>query len=108
MRFLPKFTKTFENPNIKLIKEENYNPEDFFSAIKIKENPELVSNTKAEKEFTAYITKLDKQQLSLQKQLTNKEDKLAKSNGVDKSKLEKLLARKEFIYNEIAKMFGRR
>ena len=24
--FLPKFTKTFENPNIKLIKEENYNP----------------------------------------------------------------------------------
>ena len=31
----------FENQNIKLIKEENYNPEDFFSAIKIKENPEL-------------------------------------------------------------------
>lgn len=70
----------------------------------LKENPELVSNTKAEKEFSAYITKLDKQQLSLQKQLTNKEDKLSKSNGVDKSKLEKLLARKEFIYNEISKI----
>lgn len=38
--FLPKFSKNFENPNITLIKEE-YNPEDFYSAIKIKENPEL-------------------------------------------------------------------
>lgn len=38
--FLPKFSKNFENPNINLIKEE-YNPEDFYGAIKIKENPEL-------------------------------------------------------------------
>ena len=38
--FLPKFSKNFENPNINLIKEE-YNPEDFYTAIKIKENPEL-------------------------------------------------------------------
>ena len=38
--FLPKFSKNFENPNINLIKEE-YNPEDFYSAIKIKENPEF-------------------------------------------------------------------
>lgn len=38
--FLPKFSKSFENPNITLIKDE-YNPEDFYRAIKIKENPEL-------------------------------------------------------------------
>ena len=38
--FLPKFSKSFENPNITLIKDE-YNPEDFYTAIKIKENPEL-------------------------------------------------------------------
>lgn len=38
--FLPKFSKNFENPNITLIKDE-YNPEDFYGAIKIKENPEL-------------------------------------------------------------------
>ena len=38
--FLPKFSKNFENPNITLIKDE-YNPEDFYTAIKIKENPEL-------------------------------------------------------------------
>ena len=38
--FLPKFSKNFENPNITLIKDE-YNPEDFYAAIKIKENPEL-------------------------------------------------------------------
>ena len=33
-------SKNFENTNINLIKEE-YNPEDFYAAIKIKENPEL-------------------------------------------------------------------
>lgn len=38
--FLPNFSKNFENPNINLIKDE-YNPEDFYAAIKIKENPEL-------------------------------------------------------------------
>ena len=38
--FLPKFSKNFENPNITLIKDE-YNPEDFYTVIKIKENPEL-------------------------------------------------------------------
>ena len=38
--FLPKFSKNFENPNINLIKDE-YNPEVFYSAIKIKENPKL-------------------------------------------------------------------
>ena len=38
--FLPDFTKNFENPNITLIKDD-YNPEDFYNAIKIRENPEL-------------------------------------------------------------------
>ena len=38
--FLPNFSKNFENPNINLIKDE-YNPEDFYAAINIKENPEL-------------------------------------------------------------------
>jgi len=44
--FLPKFSKNFENPNINLIKEE-YNPEDFYSAIKIKENPEFAKEKEA-------------------------------------------------------------
>ena len=59
--FLPKFTKTFENPNIKLIKEENYNPEDFFSAIKIKENPELAKEReKGERCYRCYKFRLEK------------------------------------------------
>ena len=59
--FLPKFTKTFENQNIKLIKEENYNPEDFFSAIKIKENPELAKEReKGERCYRCYKFRLEK------------------------------------------------
>ena len=58
--FLPKFSKNFENPNINLIKEE-YNPEDFFSAIKIKENPELAKEReKGERCYRCYKFRLEK------------------------------------------------
>jgi len=70
----------------------------------LKENPELVSNSKAEKEFTSFITKLDRQEMSLQKQLNAKDVKLANASEADKSKLSKFLERKEFIKNEIAKI----
>ena len=71
---------------------------------KLKENPELVSNAKAEKDYINYINKLDKQEMSLQKQLTATDVKLANVSQGDKAKLNKYLERKEFIKNEIAKI----
>lgn len=73
-------------------------------AKQLKENPELVSNIKAEKEYESFIAKLDKQELNLQKQLTAKDVKLASTTEIDKSQLAKFLERKEFIKNEIAKI----
>lgn len=58
--FLPDFTKNFENPNITLIKED-YNPEDFYNAIKIRENPELAKEKeKGERCFRCYEFRLKK------------------------------------------------
>lgn len=58
--FLPDFTKNFENPNITLIKED-YNPEDFYNAIKIRENPELTKEKeKGERCFRCYEFRLKK------------------------------------------------
>jgi len=70
----------------------------------LKENPELVSNTKAEKDFEKFITKLDKQEMALQKQIIEKDVKIANTQEADKSRLAKYLERKEFIKNEIAKI----
>ena len=58
--FLPKFSKKFENPNINLIKDE-HNPEEFYAAIKIKENPELAKEKeKGERCFRCYEFRLKK------------------------------------------------
>lgn len=70
----------------------------------LKENPDLVTNTKAEKDFSNYIARLDKTELNLQKQLTLKDIKLASTSEIDKSKLAKFLERKEYIKNEILKI----
>lgn len=70
----------------------------------LKANPELVSNTKAEKEYVKFMEKLDKQEMHLQKQLALKDVKLENIKEADKTKLAKFLERKEFIKNEIAKI----
>lgn len=70
----------------------------------LKKNPELVANKKAEKDFESFITRLDKQEMKLQKQMTQKDVKLALTQETDKTKLAKYLERKEFIKNEIAKI----
>jgi len=58
--FLPDFTKNFENPNINLIKDD-YKPEDFYSAIKIRGNPELAKEKeKGERCFRCYEFRLKK------------------------------------------------
>ena len=70
----------------------------------LKANPELVSNAKAEKEFERLLSHLDKQEMSLQKQINQKDVKLETTKEADKSNLSKFLERKEFIKNEIAKI----
>lgn len=70
----------------------------------LKENPELVTNTKAEKDFEKFIAKLDKQEMALQRQIVEKDVKIANTQESDNTKLAKYLERKEFIKNEIAKI----
>lgn len=70
----------------------------------LKQTPELVGNVKAEKEFSRFMEKLDKQEMNLQKQINQKDIKLESTKEADKSKLAKILERKEFIKNEIAKI----
>lgn len=70
----------------------------------LKANPELLKNTKAEKEYTNFIAKLDRQELALQKQLNVQDVKLANAEQPDKLKLDSFLERKEYIKNEIAKI----
>ncbi len=70
----------------------------------LKENPELVSNTKAEKDYANFVAKLDKQELALQKQLNAQNVKLATAEMPDNIKLDSFLERKEYIKNEIAKI----
>ncbi len=70
----------------------------------LKANPELLKNTKAEKDYTNFIAKLDRQELALQKQLNVQDVKLANAEKPDKLKLDSFLERKEYIKNEIAKI----
>ncbi len=70
----------------------------------LKNNPELISNTKAEKEFVKFMANLDKQEMKLQKALNLKDLKLENVKEADKSRIAKYLERKEFIKNEIAKI----
>jgi len=72
----------------------------------LKADPTLISNQKAEKEFISFITKLDKQEMALQKQLTQKDVKLANATNEKEAsmKLARFAERKEFIRNEISKI----
>ena len=70
----------------------------------LKADPTFNSNKKAEKEYIAFISKLDKQELSLQKQISATDLKLENTKDIDQSKLNKFYERKEFIKNEIAKI----
>lgn len=70
----------------------------------LKANPTLVNNIKEEKQFERLLASLDKQEMSLQKQINQKQIKLENAKEIDKSKLSKYLERKEFIKNEIAKI----
>ncbi len=70
----------------------------------LKENPELISNKKAEKDYINYIAKLDKQEVSVQKELSSQEVKLSIAKEPDSVKLDKFLERKEYIRNEISKI----
>lgn len=70
----------------------------------LKENPELVSNTKAEKDYANFVAKLDKQELALQKQLNVQNMKLATAEQPNNVKLDAFLERKEYIRNEISKI----
>lgn len=57
--FLPRFKPAVEN-NVKLI-EENYDPKEFYDAIKIKENPELAKEAeKGERCRRCYFFRLNK------------------------------------------------
>lgn len=71
---------------------------------KLKANPELVSDAREEKQFEKLLSSLDKQEMSLQKQINLKQVKLENTKEADKSTLSKYLERKEFIKNEIAKI----
>lgn len=70
----------------------------------LKETPEFVSNTKAEKEYNNFIAKLDKQEMTIQKKINDKEFKLSLAREANKEKLEKYAARQEYIKLQIAKI----
>ena len=70
----------------------------------LKDNPDMISNKRAEQEYEKFIAKLDKQEMSLQKQLTEKDVKLANARETSKSALSKYLERKEYINKQIEKI----
>ncbi len=70
----------------------------------LKDNPEMISNTKAEKEYERFIAKLDKQEMALQKQLNEKDVRLANARETSKLALSKYLERKEYINKQIEKI----
>ncbi|MBQ7351937.1 MAG: hypothetical protein IJW59_03665 [Clostridia bacterium] len=70
----------------------------------LKESPELVSNTKAEKEYNNIIAKLDKQELAIQKKINEKDIKIENAKVANKDKISKYLERQEYIRTQIAKI----
>lgn len=70
----------------------------------LKESPEFVSNTKAEKEYNNFISKLDKQEMAIQKKISDKEFKLSVAKEANQEKLNKFAARQEYIRLQIAKI----
>ena len=70
----------------------------------LKESPDSLSDKRAEKQYNDFLTKLDKQELSIQKKINAKEMKISTVSNVNKEKLNKYLQRKEYINLQIAKI----
>lgn len=70
----------------------------------LKASPDFVSNTKAEKEYNNYIAKLDRQEMAIQKKISDKEFKLTTAKEINNEKLNKYHARQEYIRLQIAKI----
>lgn len=70
----------------------------------LKESPDFVSNTKAEKEYNNFIAKLDRQEMTIQRKLSDQEFKLATAREVNNEKLSRYIARQEYIRLQIAKI----
>lgn len=70
----------------------------------LKETPDFVADKRAEKEYNNFISKLDKQELSVQKKIVAKELKISTVEASHNTKREKFLARQEYIRTQIAKI----
>ncbi len=70
----------------------------------LKETPDFVADKRAEKEYNNFISKLDRQELSVQKKIVAKELKVSTVEASHNAKREKFLARQEYIRTQIAKI----
>ena len=70
----------------------------------LKETPDFVADKRAEKEYNNFISKLDRQELSVQKKIVAKELKISTVEATHNAKREKFLARQEYIRAQIAKI----
>lgn len=70
----------------------------------LKESEDFANNKKAEKQYTDFISRIEKQELSIQKRITAKEQKVASTATINKDKLSRYLERKEYIKLQIAKI----
>lgn len=70
----------------------------------LKETPDFVADKRAEKEYNNFISRLDKQELSVQKKIVAKELKISTVEASHNAKRERFLARQEYIRAQIAKI----
>lgn len=70
----------------------------------LKESPDFVSNTKAEREYNNFIAKLDRQEMAIQRKINDQEFRLATAKEVNNEKLSRYTARQEYIRLQIAKI----
>ena len=70
----------------------------------LKETPDFVADKRAEKEYNNFISKLDKQELSVQKKIVAKELRISSVQSNNNAKRERFLARQEYIRTQIAKI----
>ncbi len=70
----------------------------------LKETPDFVADKRAEKEYNNFISKLDRQELSVQKKIVAKELKISTVEASHNAKRERFLARQEYIRAQIAKI----
>jgi len=70
----------------------------------LKDSPDALQDKRAEKQYNDFISKLDKQELNIQKKINAKEMKITSAEDVNKQKVAKYLERKEYIKLQIAKI----